>query len=150
MYYTKIILALFLSISLDLNADEVNSWGELLKKGDTYFKKSDNQPFTGVLKNFFSTGEISVIDHFKDGKQHGEFKSFHKNGNISMKGNFFEGKQNGDWYEYYEDGALYWKLNYKNGLKKDGLFEMFHQNGKLRSKVFYKNNKPYTNLLYFD
>ena len=67
-----------------------------------------------------------------------------------MEGNFFEGKQNGDWYEYYDDGALYWKLNYKNGLKKDGLFEMFHQNGELRSKVFYKNNKPNTNWLYFD
>ena len=44
---------------INLEAEEIDSWGKLVKKGNTYYKKSDNQPFTGVLKNLFPTGEIS-------------------------------------------------------------------------------------------
>ena len=143
-----LILSLFLSISL--GAEELDSWSKLVKKGNTYYKKSDNLPFTGVLKNFFPTGEISVIDHFKDGKQHGEFKSFHRNGKLSMTGNFDMGKQVGFWFEYYDDGSLYWTLEYKNGKKVDGLFQMFHKNGSLKSEVIYKNDKPSTNWIYYD
>ena len=88
----NLFLILFLFFSVGLGAEELDSWSKLVKKGNTYYKKSDNLPFTGVLKNFFPTGEISVIDHFKDGKQHGEFKSFHRNGKISMTGSFVEGK----------------------------------------------------------
>ena len=45
------------------------------------------------MKNFHESGSVSLIDHFKDGKQHGDFKTFHENGEISMKGQFFEGKK---------------------------------------------------------
>ena len=119
----NLFLILFLFLSVSLGAEELDSWSKLIRKGNTYYKKSDNLPFTGVLKNFFPTGEISVIDHFKDGKQHGEFKSFHRNGKISMTGSFDEGKQVGFWFEYYDDGSLYWKLEYKNG--KKGLLGLF-------------------------
>ena len=143
----SLIILLF---SLNLNAEELSSWSELIKRGNTYFKKSDDKPFTGILKNFFPSGKISVIDHFKDGKQHGEFKSFHENGNISMKGKFINGKQDGFWFEYYDDGSLYWKLKYTMGEKADGLFKMYHQNGNVKSEVIYKDNKPSTNWVYFD
>ena len=146
----KSIFFFFFYLYTNLYAEELNSWEQLIKKGNTYFKKSDNKPFTGVLKNFFETGELSIIDHFKDGKQHGNFKSFHKNGQLSMTGEFIDGKQNGEWSEFYDDGSLYWKLNYKNGIKQDGLFRMFHKNGEVRSEVIYKNDKPSSNWTYFD
>ena len=139
-----------LFVSMDVSSDEINSWEQLVKKGNTYYKKSDNLPFTGILKNFFESGEISLIDHFKNGKQHGKFKSFHKNGKLSMVGDFFDGKQNGEWFEYYDDGSLYWRLIYKNGVKKDGVFRMYHKNGKIRSEVLYENDKPASNWIFFD
>ena len=144
------LLFIILLFSLNPYAEELSSWSELIKRGNTYFKKSDDEPFTGILKNFFPSGKISVIDHFKDGKQHGEFKSFHENGNISMKGKFINGKQDGFWFEYYDDGSLYWKLKYTMGEKADGLFKMYHQNGNVKSEVMYKDNKPSTNWVYFD
>ena len=55
--------------------------------------KKGNIPYTGVLRNYFPTGEISLINNFKDGKQHGSFKSFHRNGNLAMEGQFLDGKQ---------------------------------------------------------
>ena len=105
------------TLTFNVFADELNSWSQLLKRGNTYYKKSDNTPFSGVLKNFFPSGKISVIDHFKDGKQHGIFKSFHENGNLSMIGQFHDGKQVGEWSEYYDDGSLYWKLEYLDSVK---------------------------------
>ena len=133
-----------------VNSEELNSWSQLVKKGNTYFKKSDDLPFTGTLKNHFPSGEISVIDHFKEGKQHGEFKSFHRNGNIAMIGKFNNGKQTGEWSEFYDDGSLYWRLLYIDGVKHDGLCQMFHKNGKVRSEVIYKNDKAFSNWVYFD
>ena len=100
------------------------------------------------MKNFHESGSVSLIDHFKDGKQHGDFKTFHENGEISMKGQFFEGKKTGDWFEFHDDGSIYWKLSYIDGKIKDGLFQMFHRNGQIRSEVTYKNDKPSTCLLY--
>tara|TARA_Y100000766_G_C18534916_1_gene425455 strand:- start:23 stop:556 length:534 start_codon:yes stop_codon:yes gene_type:complete len=147
------LIIFFAIASLNFNSllsEELSSWGQLSKKGNTYYKKSDDTPFTGVLKNLFPSGEISVIDHFKNGKQHGEFKSFHKNGKLSMIGKFHEGEQVGEWSEFYDDGSLYWKLNYIDGKKADGLFQMFHQNGSLKSEVFYKDDKPSTNWVYYN
>ena len=67
-----------------------------------------------------------------------------------MKGKFDNGKQVGEWFEYYDDGSLYWRLEYKDGKKVDGLFKMYHKNGSIKSKVIYKNDKPFTNWVYFN
>ena len=97
MIYDKIKLIIFFtvfSISFSVHSNfEINSWNELTKRGNTFYTKTDDKPFTGILKNFHESGSVSLIDHFKDGKQHGDFKTFHENGEISMKGKFFEGKR---------------------------------------------------------
>ena len=131
-------------------AEEINSWGELIRKGEIYYKKKGNIPYTGVLRNYFPTGEISLINNFKDGKQHGSFKSFHRNGNLAMEGQFLDGKQHGFWSEYYDNGKLYWKLEYIEGIAADGPFQMFHKNGQIKSEVVYSNGKPASNWMYYD
>lgn len=150
----KIVLPLlfvFLSINISKNfSEEINSWGELIRKGEIYYKKKGNIPYTGVLRNYFSTGEISLINNFKDGKQHGSFKSFHRNGNLAMEGQFVDGKQHGLWSEYYDNGELYWKLEYIKGVEANGPFKMFHKNGKIKSEVVYSEGKPASNWIFYD
>lgn len=150
MEFVRVFFFVFLGAFSFSYSDEINSWGQLIKKGNIYLKKTTKKPFTGVLKNFYPTGEVSLIDNFKDGKQHGDFKSFHKNGKLSMKGKFIEGMQHGEWFEYYDDGSLFWNLKYINGKKEDGIFQMFHKNGKIHSEVTLKNGEPITNWVYFD
>ena len=133
-----------------LNSDEISSWGELVRKGNKYLKKSDNEPFSGVLKNFYESGKISLKGDFSDGYQHGEFKTFHENGRISLQGQFKLGKQDGLWTEFHENGSIHWKLKYLDGKKEDGLFLMFHKNGQMKSKVTYKDNQPSTNWIYYN
>ena len=108
MIVNKINLSIFFIVFLislsGFSNVEVNSWSELIKRGNTFYSKTNEKPFTGILKNFHESGSVSLIDHFKDGKQHGDFKTFHENGEISMKGQFFEGKKTGDWFEFFDDG----------------------------------------------
>ena len=42
------------------------------------------------------------------------------------------------------------RINYIDGKIKDGLFQMFHKNGQIRSEVTYKNDKPSTNWTYYN
>lgn len=145
-----ILILFFAFVDCKTYAEEVNSWNELLRKGDIFFSKSSKLPFTGILKNYYPSGKLSLIDNFKDGKQHGEFKRFYENGNILMRGLFSNGKQDGLWEEFHEDGSVYWKLRYNKGQEEDGLFRMFHKNGKIMSEVTYGNGQPISDWVHFD
>ena len=145
----KILFFIFI-FGTNLSSEEINSWNELVRKGNIFYKKSDDQPFSGILKNYYPSGELSLIDNFKNGMQHGEFKSFYENGNILMSGIFKKGKQHGQWKEFHEDGSVYWKLNYYDGKEEDGLFRTFHKNGEVMSEVTYLNGKPNSNWIHFD
>ena len=125
----------FLFLFWNYLSEEINSWNELVRKGNIFYKRSDNQPFTGILKNYHPSGKLSLIDNFKNGMQHGEFKSFHEDGKILMSGFFKNGKQHGQWAEFHEDGSIYWKLNYYEGKEADGLFRTFHKNGLIMSEL---------------
>ena len=147
--FLEIFFLIFI-FGTNLSSEEINSWNELVRKGNIFYKKSDDQPFSGILKNHYPSGKLSLIDNFKNGKQHGEFKSFHENGEISMSGIFKNGKQHGQWIEFHEDGSIYWKLNYYDGVEEDGLFRTFHKNGEIMSEVTYLNGKPNSNWIHFD
>ena len=145
-----LLITLMLSFSPIKSAEILKSWSELERRGNTFFKKKTNKPFTGILKNFYPDGQVSLIDNFKDGKQHGEYVSYHPNGKILLKGEFKDGKQHGIWSEYHEDGSVYWNLRYINGITEDGIFRMYYPDGSVESEVTYGNGKPITNWVYFD
>ncbi len=146
----KIFFLTIFIFGSDLYSEEISSWNELVRKGDLFLKKSDKKPFSGILKNYYPSGRLSLIDNFKNGMQHGEFKSFHENGNILISGVFEKGKQHGKWTEFHENGSIYWKLNYYKGIEEDGLFRTYHKNGEVMSEVTYLNGKPNSNWLHFD
>lgn len=149
VFFKTLILTIFI-LGANLSSEELNSWNELVRKGDLFLKKSDQKPFSGVLKNYHPSGKLSLIDNFQNGMQHGEFKSFYENGNILMSGVFKKGRQHGQWTEFHENGSIYWKLNYYEGIEEDGLFRTFHKNGEVMSEVTYFNGKPNSNWLHFD
>ena len=80
-----LIICSLLNFSATYSAEILKSWSDLERRGDTFFKKETNEPFTGILKNFYPDGKLSLIDNFKNGKQHGEYKSYHPNGKILLK-----------------------------------------------------------------
>ena len=113
-----LLIVLILSFSPIKSAEILKSWSELERRGNTFFKKKTNKPFTGILKNFYPDGQVSLIDNFKDGKQHGEYVSYHPNGKILLKGKFKDGKKDGLWSYYDEEGNFIGTLEYEDGKLK--------------------------------
>ena len=64
----KFLLCCFLLLNLSFVKSEeiLKSWSDLEKRGNTFFKKKTNEPFTGILKNFYPDGQVQLIDNFKD------------------------------------------------------------------------------------
>ena len=52
------------------------------------------------------------------------------------------GKKHGLWEYYHDNGQLSSKVNYENG-KQHGLWEYYFDNGQLRYKANYLNGKPH-------
>lgn len=77
--------------------------------------KSNGQPFTGTL-----------VEYFPDGKP-------------KMRREVKEGLADGLWMEWLENGNLRYKAEWKRN-KGDGLWQYFHNNGKLRTEGFYRND----------
>ena len=83
----------------------------VIKEG-IFYLKSNNKPFTGVMKF---------------GGNWGHYERPYKNG-----------KRDGIRKEYYETGRLKTEMPYKNG-KTYGVTKSYHENGNLRAEVPYKN-----------
>ena len=108
-------------------------------------------------------------NQYKDNLRHGKWVWYHDNGKIFFYGNYKNGKKDGIWYFYDEQGNLKQKKfydghgisfieckYYKNGRLKshgvftkytqtmfgrDGKYETYYNNGKLKSKQHYSDFK---------
>ena len=71
-------------------------------------------------------------------------EEFHSNGSLKSRINFQPisdgGKKDGLSEIYYDNGQLRYKENYKDG-KQDGLREWYHENGQSESNTNYKDGK---------
>ena len=109
VFLKTLFLTIFI-LGANLSSEELDSWNQLVRKGDLFLKKSDQKPFSGVLKNYHPSGKLSLIDNFENGMQHGVFKSFYENGNILMSGVFKDillTRASDDFvYEIGQDGGL--------------------------------------------
>ena len=65
----------------------------------------------------------------------------YSNGNIWVKGQHnSNGKKEGVWELFFENGNIHWRTPYKNG-KEDGIVERFFENGNIRMRTPYKNGE---------
>ena len=56
-----------------------------------------------------------------------------------LQGELIDGKREGEWISYNDNGTLRWKMNYKNN-KALGCRTSFHDNGQLWGKGCYDEN----------
>jgi antitoxin component YwqK of YwqJK toxin-antitoxin module len=95
---------------------------------------------TGVVKDFYETGQLERISIYKDGKPHGVYDYFYENGQLKERATFKEGKRDGAWEHYNETGQLNSSGNFKDG-QRDGLFQKFDENGQLEERATYKKGE---------
>jgi len=106
--------------------------GKLKRQGtlDAYGKPHGN------VKEWYSNGNISKDQNFKNGIHHGECKAYFENGNIWQEYNFKNGKQHGINNEFYEDGSKNITCVFKDG-KEHGMREQYYPSGELENRANY-------------
>lgn len=109
----KTLLALILmGFGLALNAQQ-----ELKTYYDNGSLKSvyvytDAQNYT--VKNYFQNGKIKETGAFVNGKMHGNWVNYHENGNKSGEASYEAGHKTGEWKVFDQDGIVRYKVNYKD------------------------------------
>ncbi len=97
---------------------------------------------TTTWRDTEDNSNISSIETFKDGQQHGLSTYFYYNetNSIRKETNYYHGKLHGLFTEYYENGKKSRENTYKYG-KSDGSFSEWEENGKLKYAIYYENGK---------
>ena len=79
------------------------------------FQKETGLPFTGLLREKYTKGELSAEVNFKDGLRHGKATEWYANGNRLLEGQWKLGQANGLIKEWSEDGLVRRDTMYNEG-----------------------------------
>ena len=133
-------------------------------KSKLVYLEGENEPFTGIAKDYYKDKSLKIEFPYKNGKMEGrgkeyypsgKFKSdaffvdgllqgkstgYYENGNLEYEENYKDGKLDGLIKEYYENGQVFIQENYKDG-ELDGESFNFNEDGSFRSKAVYKNGE---------
>ena len=114
------------------------------------FEPKQDRPFSGWRKQCRQSGQVRVLQKYKDGKAHGPYLYWWENGRKAEQKNQREGRAHGACRSWYENGqkqlqqtVRFGKIEgsacrwYKNGGKKD---ESIYEGGKILSVKVWKPN----------
>ncbi len=133
------------------------SWGEVVSSYDLvvrdglHFKKFSNVPFSGIIEDYHSNGQLRYTGKVTNGKENGIANSYRENGKRYSIINLKNGEQHGvsKWFnkcgylellETYKNGLYHGKVEYYNlysentddcSIKSELQFVMNYKNGKL-------------------
>lgn len=114
-----------------------------------YFVNEDGKK-DGPYKLHHPNGQEAIVCIFRDGKIHGIHNTYNANGELTSRSTYKNGKENGLYTSFYPKDT-YSRLHHPNGSieiqchlkdgKLDGLYKEYWDNGQLRVKRTYRNNK---------
>ena len=141
MRKTLLIVLPLLLISFSISQEPINYETTLIEKGQLYYTKDTNQPYSGPVFSLYENGKKKEEGSFKDGKMISKTKwKWYKNGQMWSEGNFKDGKVNGTFTFWYENGQKNYEENYKDGIKI-GLWRGWYENGQKNIEKIYKDDK---------
>lgn len=78
-----------------------------------------------------------MVEHYQQGKRHGDSQTFNAAGELISQYQFANGKRNGLGREFYPNGNIKKQAHYRDNLKH-GEFLSFYENGQPRFVIHYK------------
>ncbi len=88
----------------------------------------------GLWKEYYETGEVRSIGHYKNGNPINEWKFFFPSQTIEIIGQYnFKGEKDGEWKWFYPNKQILMLENYNDG-ELDGLFVEYDDKGEILSK----------------
>jgi len=99
------------------------------------------------LFSFTSYSQTKIYEGEKDGYM--EYRLVSDDGRTLENGTFWEGKKDGYWYSYHKNGTISAIAQFNND-KRVGTWKFFDEEGELRGKVIYKDNRRVSAVLIKD
>lgn len=118
--------------------------------------------YVGVKRCFHENGNLRSMHRYVDGVLHGDFEEYDENGTLRRKVAMKNGNQHGLEFTYNASGQVQGMSCYIDGQSTentgafgdfapaDGVFELFHENGKTRSQITYRDGLPHGEFRHFD
>ncbi len=97
-------------------------------------------PQDGLVKTFYSNGNVESEINFRDNVREGEAKFYSENGNIKEERNYLNGRVEGLVKIYSESGKLKEAFVIEDG-RRDGPTNLFDENGNYLSDIYYEAGK---------
>ncbi|QQB73465.1 toxin-antitoxin system YwqK family antitoxin [Fusobacterium canifelinum] len=136
------IFIIFVLTSFSIFAEREVDFEELTYHEDTelIYVKGENEPFTGIRKDYYEDKSLKFEIPYKNGKKEGKGKEYYPSGKFKSDAFFVDDVLEGKAIGYYENGNLEYEENYKDG-KLDGLVKDYFESGKIKAEINYKNGE---------
>ena len=135
----KKALPIVLLLSVGFSQQEWNM-NNLIKKGERFYSKISNKPYSGKVFSLDEHGEIIVEGKYRNGKKDGKWTTRWGNGQKWEEGSYKDSKKYGKWTTWRENGQKQEEGTYKDG-KKHGKWTTWYENGQKNFERSYKDGK---------
>jgi hypothetical protein len=105
--------------------DCVQSWGEVPD---------------GVVREYFSDGQLKYESSFVNNKREGAFKRYYSSGKLHSQGEFLNGQLDGEVTLYNQNGGVAYKTTYQWG-SEQGTSSHYNEKGKLTQATVFAEEK---------
>lgn len=115
------------------------------------------KPYSGLIKEIYTTDTLKFIGYYFEGKQQGSTKTFFENGKLETERNYKDGIGYGRHYGYWKNGHMKFDFSYFND-KREGIQKQWYESGSNyyalnytndqengMQKAWRENGKPYIN-----
>ena len=114
---------------------EISKTEGVIKK---FYKKGENEPFTGKIVKDFEYDGISFEFNVKNGKEDGISITYYYPKEIQMKESYKDGKLDGNSTTYYKGGQIQSERTYEKGVPINEA-KYYYEDGQLQVFIDYKN-----------
>jgi len=104
------------------------------------YEVNQTTPFTGLVEDFYSSGQVKLKVNYKGGKKHGVETKWYENAKKESELNYKDGKEHGLHVLWYKSGSNMAEVNYKEG-RVNGLYTRWRKNGTKKLEQNFKDGQ---------
>lgn len=122
-----------------------NPAGFLVSKESFHKNKLNGEKIIFYIANQEETGEVKVlsIEHYKDSVLHGGYQTFFSTGKVKEQGSYLQGVKDGVWESFHTNGNIATRVKFREG-KAYGYAYAYDEEGEETYQFFYLKGKKLT------
>ena len=128
-FIIKKVLLISLLLIVGCGSDTIKlESNNLIDRGGLMYAPNDDEPFTGIVFDFYENGEKKLDGNYRKGLMNGKWTYYYENGQKKVEAMMKDGKLDEKATRWHENGKKESEGTYKNG-EQDGLWTEWYENG---------------------